>query len=127
MKYIKHTILIFFILFFCSPVSALPNKTLILCISETSTEVLNAYFQLLQKAYNEIGYNTELKKLPSKKAVAHTNDGKVDGLVLTTKTILRSSKNIIAVEVPLTHIDLVAYSITKDFKVTGLTSCANHG
>lgn len=117
MRHFKQTILILLLCLSSISAFAQPDKTLTLTISNTSTGIMNAYFEFLKTAYNEIGYNVTLKKLSDKRSYASADNGMVDGLVLTSRTILKTHKNLIAVDIPLTKIELVAYSITKDFKV----------
>lgn len=122
MKYLKPFILILLICFSSICAYAQPDKTLIFSFPDTSTNIMNAYFEFLKTAYSEIGYKVELEKLSDQRTYASADSGQIDGLVLTSKTILKTHHNLILVDIPLTKIEVVAYSITKNFKVKGIDS-----
>lgn len=90
-----------------------------LAVTAGSSPVVNAYFQFLQKAYGEIGYELTMKKYPLKRTYASANSGASDGLLITSGAIVKSFKNLAVVPVPLTHIDLMVYTVDKEFKVAG--------
>ncbi len=120
MKIVKLIFLTCLLLFFSVPLYAQPPKPLVFSTADTNTSAITAYFQLLQKAYDEIGYRVELNRLPGKRTFAHANDGKVDGVLISTKQILKLYNNIVVVPVKLTQVTVLAYSNGKNFKFKGL-------
>jgi len=104
------------------PVWSHGGNTLTLAISDAATEVIQAYHQFLRQAYHEIGYDVELKKYPIKRSYVQADFDKVDGVLIATKSILKKHKNLVPVPVVLSQVDLVVYSIDKDFVVGGPSS-----
>ena len=120
-KLILH-ILILLLLVMNGPVWSQDRQTLTFAISDAATEVIQAYEQFVRQAYHEIGYDVELKEYPIKRSLVQADLDKIDGILISTDSILKKYKNLQVVPVELARVDLVVYSITKDFVVDGPSS-----
>ena len=98
------------------------RPTLVFAASSTATAVVEAYHRLLQRAYDEIGYDVVLKRYPVKRTYVQADFDKVDGILISSKSLLADYKNLIPVPVPLAQAELVVLSITEDFVVDGPSS-----
>ena len=121
MKLILH-IFILLLLVMNGPAWSQGRKTLTFAISDAATEVIQAYHQFVRQAYHEIGYDVALKRYPIKRSYMQADFEQIDGILISTDFILRKHKNLQVVPVELTRIDLVVYSIAKDFEVDGPSS-----
>ena len=121
MKLILH-ISFLLLLIMNSPVWAHGGKTLTFAISDAATEVVQAYHQFCRQAYHEIGYEVELKEYPIKRSLVQADLEQIDGILISTESILKKYNNLQVVPVELARVDLVVYSITKDFTVDGPSS-----
>ncbi|BBO77523.1 hypothetical protein DSCW_49400 [Desulfosarcina widdelii] len=121
MKLILH-ISFLLLLIMNSPVWAHGGKTLTFAISDAATEVVQAYHQFCRQAYHEIGYEVELKEYPIKRSLVQADLEQIDGILISTESILKKYNNLQVVPVELARVDLVVYSITKDFAVDGPSS-----
>lgn len=98
-----------------------PNKSLSFIVgTHASSNVTDVYFEFLKIAYAEIGYETTFKKVPIKRAYINVNEGISDGMVISSKDILRFYKNILIIPEPLTTIELVAITCREDIDVKNL-------
>jgi polar amino acid transport system substrate-binding protein len=121
MKLILH-ILILLLLVMNGPVWSQGRKTLTFAISDAATEVIHAYHQFSRQAYHAIGYEVDLKRYPIKRSYIQADFEQIDGILISTESILKKHKNLQVVPVELARVDLVVYSITKDFAVDGPSS-----
>jgi len=115
-------ILILLLLVMNGPGWSQDGKTLTLAVSDAATEVIHAYYQFSRQAYREIGYEVELKIYPIKRSYIQADFDKVDGVLIAAASILKKHKNLVSVPVVLSQVDLVVYSIAKDFVVDGPSS-----
>ena len=120
-KFVLH-ILILLLLVMNGPALSQDKEILNLAVSDAATEVVQAYHQFCRQAYHEIGYEVELKEYPVKRSYVQADLDKVDGVLIATESILMKYKNLQPVPVELARVDLVVYSITKDFVVDGPSS-----
>ena len=126
MKIRIHLFIISIFLFMCGSVHAQNNKVLVFATSNSATGVIHAYHQFLQTVYNEVGYDVELKRYPVKRTYVEADFDKIDGILLSTDSVLKKYKNLVVVPVPLNSVDLTVFSITKDFVVDGPSSLKNY-
>ena len=115
-------ILIPLLLVINGPVWSQGGRTLTFAISDAATEVIHAYYQFSRQAYHELGYEVELKRYPIKRSYLQADFEKIDGILISTESILKKHKNLQVVPVELARADLVVYSITKHFVVDGPAS-----
>lgn len=116
-KILQLILFLFLLTFLSAPHAYARNKTLLLSTSEPASDVIIVYFDFLKLAYKNIGYDLKLVRLPGKRAFNSADQGKVDGLVLTTQRIMQTYPNIIAVDVPLTKVDLALYAVSDDLVI----------
>jgi polar amino acid transport system substrate-binding protein len=121
MKLIRIFAIGIILLLFSSMSFAMSEKKIVFTAPD-STGATNAYLQFLQKAYGELGYEVTLKEYPLKRGYQSVDSGEIDGVLMTSASILEAFKNIRMVKPPLTKIDLVVYTVNKDFKVAGRDS-----
>ncbi|WP_319523325.1 transporter substrate-binding domain-containing protein [uncultured Desulfosarcina sp.] len=121
LKLVLH-ILILLLLVMNGPAWSQDGKTLILAVSDAATEVVQAYHQFCRQAYHEIGYDVELKEYPIKRSLVQADLEQIDGILISTDSILQKYNNLQVIPVELARVELVVYSITKDFVVDGPSS-----
>lgn len=71
---------------------------------------------VLHEAYGQMGIRPAMKKLPGERALRAANSGKTDGELHRIKAMMKPYTNLIRVDVPINHIEGVAY--TKDPSLT---------
>lgn len=67
-------------------------------------------YQILQKAYNELGYEIKLTRMTSAEALAQSSSGQTDGELIRIDGISRSYPDLVQVPIPITFRQGAAYS-----------------
>ena len=98
------------------------RPTLTFAVSTSTSEVVAAYKQFFDQAYDRIGYDIKIHRLPTKRAYCHAEVDKIDGLLISPATIMEKYQNLIMVPVPLRSVALVVYTRAFSFQVEGFES-----
>lgn len=114
-KMLKRSILLLAFLF---SGAALAQKTLVFSANEVSgnnTEIQ----KVLQKAYDQLGYQFEIRELPSARALSLSNNGVFDGDLNRIHNANSKYTHLIPVSVPVHTFKVVAFGKTRGAELTG--------
>jgi polar amino acid transport system substrate-binding protein len=113
-----------FALMFCSvwslSVSAVQKLTL--SVPNIQSPEVAIAEQVLSKAYQELGIEIVLKKLPGKRALAFSNEGKTDGELLRVAQVGKMFPNLIIIPVAVVSMEISVFTKGKTFTVNGWSS-----
>ena len=126
MKLTTRFIFILLLLGWHASACAQDKKVLVFATANSATEVINAYFHFLQRVYDEFGYTIELKRYPIKRQYVQADVDKIDGILISTESLLKKYQNLVVVPVKLSQIELTVFSINQGFAVDGPTSLKNY-
>lgn len=74
---------------------------------------------LLIEAYKELNIELTFQVYPVNRSLAYSNSGKVDGEIFRVKSIINEFPNLVLVDEPLLHVDIVAYYLADNKKIKG--------
>jgi hypothetical protein len=77
---------------------------------------------VLIEAYNKIGYDVEVKRLPNARALMSSNFGKVDGEVSRVKGINKKFVNLIQIPIAINYLEGYAFSKKSSLEITNWES-----
>lgn len=87
-------------------------------LSFLTSPLSNVSREVLETAYERIGYKVEFVPLPPARALTESSKGKIDGETHRISSVGTRFPSLKMVSVPINHFELRAYSIKHDFPIT---------
>lgn len=113
--------MLLFIIFFFISATANANQKMVFSTGEGAT-IQDISELVLIEAYNKIGYDIEVKRLPNARALMSSNFGKVDGEVSRVKGINKKVVNLIQIPIAINFLEGYAFSKKSSLEITNWES-----
>jgi len=113
--------MLLFIIFFFVSATANANEKMVFSTGEGAT-IQDISELVLIEAYNKIGYDIEVKRLPNARALMSSNFGKVDGEVSRVKGINKKFVNLIQIPIAINFLEGYAFSKKSSLEITNWES-----
>ena len=81
---------------------------------------------ILTEAYRRIGIKLKIKRLPAKRAIVMTNQGKFDGDLQRIDAVKNLYKNLVQVRPPINFLEASAFTVGLEFPINGWDSLRPH-
>jgi polar amino acid transport system substrate-binding protein len=79
-------------------------------------------FRFLRVAYQEMGMTIEVQSYPAERAAVVANSGATAGVLTRMEGLEKFYPNLVRVPVPVTYLDMMAFTRNRDLKVSGWES-----
>ncbi len=99
-------------------------REVVISTFEKSSHIVVAVEAIMTEAYNRLGHDINVARIPANRSLHMANSGEVDGELFRVNNIDKTYHNLIKVPIDLYSIEMVAFTKNKFFTVDGWKSLA---